>query len=391
MKCEKINTLFGEQTWASKRFQTEDNPLDHWEGMPEFDPCEPPAYHTVQFEFEKEEDIIEFGKLIGQKLRPSVKSVWIPQERNKDHLTARWASDRSEKHQPKYPIFIPSKGRWEIRPTSDHLISYGIKHYIVVEESQLEEYKKHVDPEWVTLLILDQKYLDNYDTCDDLGATKSKGPGAARNFAWDYSIKLGFKRHWVMDDNINGFFRFNKEHRILISDGAMFRAMEDHADQYTNVCMSGPNYKFFAIPTDRFPPYCAGTRIYSCNLILNEIPQRWRGRYNEDTILSLDILKAGGCTMQYYAFLQNKMGTQVLKGGNSDEFYLKEGTKPKSKMLVDVHPDVSKLKWKFSRWHHEVNYRPFKNNRLIRAENAYINPDPEYGMSIIQPEKKDGN
>ena len=46
-------------------------------------------------------------------------------------------------------------------------------------------------------------------------------------------------------------------------------------------------------------------------------PHRWRGRYNEDTILSLDILKDGLCTMQFNNLLQGKVNTQVLGGGNS--------------------------------------------------------------------------
>tara|TARA_Y100001954_G_C15295707_1_gene353488 strand:+ start:118 stop:375 length:258 start_codon:yes stop_codon:yes gene_type:complete len=54
----------------------------------------------------------------------------------------------------------------------------------------------------------------------------------------------------------------------------------------------------------------------------------------------------------------------MLGGGNSDEFYFKEGTYNKSKMLEVIHNDVSKVKWIYNRYHHMVNYRPFKNNKL---------------------------
>ena len=33
-------------------------------------------------------------------------------------------------------------------------------------------------------------------------------------------------------------------------------------------------------------------------------------------------------------------------------------------MLEVVHNDVSKVDWRFSRYHHTVNYLPFKNNKL---------------------------
>ena len=46
---------------------------------------------------------------------------------------------------------------------------------------------------------------------------------------------------------------------------------------------------------------CPHSRIYSCNLIRTDIPYRWRGRYNEDTILSLDILRGGHCTLLFNA------------------------------------------------------------------------------------------
>jgi hypothetical protein len=119
-------------------------------------------------------------------------------------------------------------------------------------------------------------------------------------------------------------------------------------------------------------------------LIRNDIPYRWRGRYNEDTDLSLRVLKDGFCTVQFNAFIQEKAQTQTLKGGNTEEFYAKEGTLPKSKMLEDMHPDVAKVVWKFNRWHHHVDYRAFKKNRLIKKESLVIpNAINNYGMKLI--------
>ena len=49
----------------------------------------------------------------------------------------------------------------------------------------------------------------------------------------------------------------------------------------------------------------------------------------------------------------------------SAEFYDEEGTKNKSQMLADMHPDVARVVWKWNRWHHHVDYSPYKNNKLI--------------------------
>ena len=186
-----------------------------------------------------------------------------------------------------------------------------------------------------------------------------------------------------MDDNIRGFYRYNNNTIIQILSGAGFKAMEDFCGRYENVAMAGPNYFMFVARKNKYPPFCLNTRIYSCNLIRNDVPYRWRGRYNEDTILSLDMLKDGWCTIQFYAFLQQKTSTQLLKGGNTEEFYVKEGTLPKSKMLVDVHPDVSRIKRQYGRWHHHVDYTPFKNNKLIRIKGLEIPLEVNnYGMEL---------
>ena len=37
-------------------------------------------------------------------------------------------------------------------------------------------------------------------------------------------------------------------------------------------------------------------------------------------------------------------------------------------MLQAIHPDVSEVKWKYNRWHHEVNYKKFKENKAIFAD-----------------------
>ncbi|MDP6672310.1 MAG: hypothetical protein QF668_04975, partial [Arenicellales bacterium] len=104
----------------------------------------------------------------------------------------------------------------------------------------------------------------------------------------------------------------------------------------------------------------------------NDVPYRWRGRYNEDTDLSLRMMKDGWCTVQFNQFLIGKRATQSMRGGNSAEFYDEEGTKNKSQMLADMHPDVARVIWKWNRWHHHVDYKPFKKNILIKKKNLDI-------------------
>jgi hypothetical protein len=258
----------------------------------------------------------------------------------------------------------------------------SVPYYMVIEGQEFDKYAEFVDPS--RLLILDPKYLEEYETCDDLGATKSKGPGAARNFAWDHSISQGFTWHWVMDDNIEAFHRLNRNTKIEVGDGTILRCAEDFVQRYENIAVSGLNYSNFCPATSPFPAYNLNTRIYSCLLIRNDIPYRWRGRYNEDTDLSLRVLKDGWCTMQFNAFLAGKVTTQRMSGGNTKEFYKVEGTMQKSQMLVEMHPDVTKLVWRYNRWHHHVDYTPYKDLKLIRKQGLEFGDKiNEYGMELV--------
>lgn len=285
---------------------------------------------------------------------------------------------------PQFPLYIPSKGRADSRLTAKALDSMNVPYRLVIEEQEYKDYLERVPKE--SLLVLDKKFQDDYDTCDDLGSTRSKGPGAARNFIWEHSISEGHTWHWVMDDNIKSFRRWRDNKRIKCYDGTPFKAMEDFVLRYKNVAMAGPNYMFFVVDkwAKDYGPFTVNTRIYSCNLIRNDVPFRWRGRYNEDTDLSLQMLKAKYCTIQFNAFLQEKANTQTVKGGNTEEFYAKEGTAPKSAMQMRLHPDVSKMVWRYGRPHHHVNYNKFKKeNRLILKDDIQIKQGVnEYGMKL---------
>lgn len=258
----------------------------------------------------------------------------------------------------------------------------GVPYKIIVEESEHEQYCRVIDP--AKVLILPNEYLESYDTCDSLGATKSRGPGAARNYAWQHSLSEGHRRHWVMDDNIDAFHRLNRNIKSEVDSGTIFKVAEGFVDRYTNIAIAGFNYYSFCKATDAVPPFVLNTRIYSCLLIDNLIPFRWRGRYNEDTDLSIRALKAGYCTLQFNAFLQGKVTTQRMAGGNTREFYKQEGTKAKSEMLAALHPDVAEVAWRFNRWHHKVNYKPFKGNRLKLRDGLVIpSGTNEYGMRLV--------
>lgn len=78
-----------------------------------------------------------------------------------------------------------------------------------------------------------------------------------------------------------------------------------------------------------------------------------------------------------------KEGGDIHDPDNPNTLKAIEGTKPKSEMLVKLHPDVSELVWKWNRWHHFVNYRPFKRNKLKRKPDIEVASGVDnYGMKL---------
>ena len=290
---------------------------------------------------------------------------------------------------PKYPVYIISKGRSESMLTSRSFARMKVPHYIAIEPQDEELYEEALDKfnirPYVTLLIA--PFSNHGD-----------GPGRARNWCWDHSISIGAEKHWVLDDNIADFYRLQKNKRVRVESGAIFRAAEDFVDRYENVPIAGFQYRFFIAPNSKYPPYVKNTRIYSTLLIDNKCKHRWRGRYNEDTDICLQVLKDGDCTIQFNSFLQGKAATQTVKGGNTEEFYHKEGaeegkwienvnsegTRNKSQMLVDLHPDVARMVWRYKRWHHYVDYSSFKKNELRLKPGVTIpEGNNNYGMRFV--------
>ena len=141
----------------------------------------------------------------------------------------------------------------------------------------------------------------------------------------------------------------------------------------------------FAPQRTKWKPFILNTRIYSCILLSNTISHRWRGKYNEDTDLSLRILKDGYCSILFYSFLCDKMPTLKMKGGNTESLYKQDanfdGRLEMARSLQQQHPDVCKISYKWGRYQHKVDYRRFKHNRLIKKPNLNLkNTTNEFGM-----------
>ena len=277
---------------------------------------------------------------------------------------------------PKHPLYIISKGRWETRLTAKALERINVPYRIVIEPPEYDQYAAVIAPEKILTLPF-----------ADLG----QGSIPARNWVWEHSISEGASHHWILDDNIEGFYRLNRNLKTPVGDGTVFRCAEDFVERYENVAKAGFNYFMFAPRKNRVPPIYLNTRVYSCILLDNrfyaDFP--WRGRYNEDTDLSLRLLKAGWCTVLFNAFLAGKSQTMTMKGGNSDVLYQDDGRLKMAQSLVDQHPDVAFVTEKWGRYQHHVDYTPFRHNGLRLKPGAEV-PKVVNDYGMVLEERVDG-
>jgi len=274
---------------------------------------------------------------------------------------------------PRYPIFVPTKGRWESRLTIKALERIGVPYKAVVEPQQYDDYATVIDPQNIIVL-----------------PHQDKGLVVTRNWIWDYALSLGVERFWTIDDNVIDFWRWNKNRKLKAHTGSIFCAIEDFTDRYSNVPISGMNYFMFIKQKYQDNPIRLNTRVYSNMLIETDArdprgkPYRNEGFYNDDTDLCLRVLKDGFCTILFNAFLIEKSVTMTVKGGMTPH-YQGDGRYKMALELQRKHPDVVKITQKWGRWQHQVDYRPFRKNKL-RLKPGVVIPEGinNYGMKLVK-------
>lgn len=282
----------------------------------------------------------------------------------------------AERILPKYPVYIPSKGRVDgARITARILERDRVPFQLVIEDHQEGIYREAFPN--AELLILPFR---------DQGSVVP-----ARNWIKDHATEAGFKRHWQLDDNILGFYYRYQGQRIPCRAGIALRACEDLTDQYSNVAISGHQYAMFVPEGAPVKPFVTNCHVYSCSLINNEIPHRWRGIYNEDTDICLQALSDDWCTLLLNAFLADKQVTMARAGGNKTELYDDpDGRLKMARSLEQRWPGVVTTKRRFGRAQHVIfdSWKRF-DTPLVKAENPPPAANYQLELKALQEVKSE--
>jgi len=263
----------------------------------------------------------------------------------------------------RYPVYIPTRGRASRQMTAGILVSMGVRPTLVVEDAEHDAYAA-ANP-GCDVIVWQQSYFDEYEKTP--GLEPHPTTGAAHNYAWDHARNAGYSHHWIMDDNFNGFFVRKDAGFLRVDVQTPFTWHEDFIEKWQNLAGICLTMRSFQRNTR---PIMVNTRLYCATLYRNDLDQygiKWRRGLNDDTIVSLDILKTGWlCTAESRMLGIGKLGTSRknrIAGGMTD-FYADGGFLRKSAELVRVHPDCARTEVRFGRIHHVADYGKFKQQLI---------------------------
>lgn len=281
---------------------------------------------------------------------------------------------------PRYPVYVISKGRASSAFTARLFSRHGVPFHLVVEPQEFDEYAARYPGATMQKLPF-----------SNLG----QGSIPARNWVWEHARAAGHRRHWILDDNIPSIYRHYDGLKIKCAPHVAMAVVEDFADRYENVAIAGMNYEMFALNGRKMRPVVRNVHVYSNLLILNELPYRWRGRYNEDTDLCLQVLSGGWCTVLVNAFLIKKIATMRMKGGNTDVLYRGDGRLQMARSLERQWPYVVATKRRFGRPQHVVRrtWAQFDQPLIRRADVDFdsLATSDEYGLELRQVKPEIGS
>ena len=235
---------------------------------------------------------------------------------------------------PSYPVYVPSKGRWDSAFTARFLRKDGTPFHFVVEPQEEEAYREAMP--WAEFLVLPHT---------------DQGLHVTRCWIQQHAIDQGHARHWQLDDNMRVMRRWHQGYRLPVNSSLALRAVEQFVDRYENIAIAGLNYEMFCV--DGSPPFLRNARVYSCSLIQHSADLWWRDRYNDDVDICLQALGRGHCTCLVNAFMVEKERTMDVPGGNTP-IYQRDGRLRMARALKRRWPHLVDIKRRWNRPQHVV-------------------------------------
>lgn len=275
------------------------------------------------FTTSKEHSVI-LGNYLHQLIEDNVyKPSKITIKKNTDSVSLR--SDIMEKVKStwtgdngvdiKYKINILSLGRYTDKLGTTHkiLTEMKIHHYLFCEEKEFYLYDDWIDKEYCVLMT-----GPNF-------SERNEGGQHMRNHIIEYWFNEGEEYIWMLDDNISEYQRLNMGKKIKIKSKEIFTSIEHYISHFDNIGLCSHNIHSYVTGDGNRTCIVINEKHFSSLLINIQTGLRFRFKYNEDHILSIDNLCSGFQTICFNHILYNKPTSGNQKGGNSG-IYDSQGT-----------------------------------------------------------------
>lgn len=274
---------------------------------------------------------------------------------------------------PRYPIYIPSKGRSHAPLSITMFLRESMPFHVVVEPQEVEAYSKVAGEDRVLCL-----------------PESGRGLTYSRNWIRQHAIDGGATRHWQFDDDIRYMRRVYRGHRIRMPARIAICAAEDFCDRYENVGLASFNSQFFVPSTEGSvrsakTPFILNGRCYTVLFVNHATGLKFRGRYNEDTDMTLQTLSSGWCTILFQAFVIATPKTMSSRGGQT-AIYGDDGRLKMARALERAWPGVVTTHRRFGRPQHVVafQWKRFDTKLIRRAEHRDDEAkSDEYGLELV--------
>jgi hypothetical protein len=112
--------------------------------MPEWSQNDLSYYRRLIVNFLSQGDVDLFEKITELLITHKTKSVAFPSLDNQSFMNKRYSGEGLD---PRYPIYIISKGRYERPYTARALDKINVPYHIVVEPKEVELYQETIAPE----------------------------------------------------------------------------------------------------------------------------------------------------------------------------------------------------------------------------------------------------
>ena len=262
----------------------------------------------------------------------------------------KFALNTSKNMENKHTVYIPSKGRADIKGTISLLKKENINYFVVIEKEEFDAYSKVTDK----ILVLPES---------------NKGISYSRTWIKKHSVSKGENFHWQMDDDITSFCK-RLPNQVNISALDAIKIVEDLISDYDNIGIAGLNF-------NAWPPknndIILNRPVYRCVLINNESKSIWHDKFVllEDWEYSMQLLSDGYATMLFDYLRVNSIKPGVLDGGLKSVYEIPMWRENVLSRLVQKYPDCeikkSKYNWIDARKFFKKHNNPLNKRHKIET------------------------